>query len=420
VPPIDPNPSDEQVDKAVCLILDDVLGDFPFDDGDDPVTGEERGGDSSKAHALALVLLPFMRDLIGGPTPIHLVTKPLPGTGASLLIESATSIALGDPAASKVETNDEEEHKEMIAFLRKAGLIFWKDNLQRKLKGSVMATAATNKTYGGRILGQSQEVEFPVRCIFIASGNNVPLADEIARRCLVIRLDAKRDPKKGRDFKHPNLPKWIEDNRTDLVAACLTIIQAWIARGKQPWKGKETLASYSTYCKVMGGVLDVAGLGDAFLGNLDLAQEGANPERDAEIAFATVVWKEYGDVVWSAGGKAKDGNSARDTPVNLITQNEIDISLPGFDEEAKAINLGWWLRKRVGAIWTILDKDGKTPIEIRLDRVRDTDTKVWNYRLTKVVTAKVYEVDWMAEAAYLESAVVKKLLEAAAYLDDIV
>ncbi len=74
---------------------------------------------------------------------------------------------------------------------------------------------------------------------------------------------------------------------------CLTIIQGWIAKGKPRWKG-EPLASYSAYCSIMGGVLDVAGLGHAFLVNRDLAQEGANPERDAEIAFTSAMWRMYG------------------------------------------------------------------------------------------------------------------------------
>jgi hypothetical protein len=388
IPPVSENPTDEEIKLAVNLILDNVFYDFPFDDDEDPVTGEQRGGASSRAHALALLLLTFMRDMIPGPTPIHLITKPLPGTGASLLVEALTTIPLGSPVASKVEKPEEEENKEMFAFLRRAGQVYWKDNIHNKLQGSTLATAATNKTFSGRVLGQSEDLELPVRCIFIASGNNVDLADEISRRCVIIRLDAKRDPKKGRTFKHPRLQKWVEANRPELVAACLTIIQGWISRGMPRWNG-EPLASYTAYSEIMGGVLDVAGLGGAFLGNLDLAQDGANPERDAETAFAAAMWKEYGEAVWSAGGKTQDGNSSRDTPLHLINQNEIDIKLYGTDDDAKTRSLRYWLSKRVGGIWTILDKDGKTPIEVRLARVRDTHTKQWLYHLGKVAIVKV-------------------------------
>ncbi|OAI30552.1 hypothetical protein A1351_08605 [Methylosinus sp. R-45379] len=388
IPPISFNPTDEEIKLAVDLILDNVFHDFPFDDDEDPVTGKERGGASSRAHALALLLLTFMRDMIPGPTPIHLITKPLPGTGASLLVEALTTIPLGSPVASKVEKPEEEENKEMFAFLRRAGQLYWKDNIQRKLQGSTLATAATNKTFSGRILGASEDLELPVRCVFVASGNNVSLADEISRRCVIIRLDAKRDPKKGRTFKHARLQKWVEDNRAELVAACLTIIQGWISRGMPRWKG-EPLASYTAYGEIMGGVLDVAGLGGAFLGNLDLAQDGANPERDAETAFAAVMWKEYGGAVWSAGGKTQDGNSSRDVPLSLINQNEIGITLYGPDDEAKTKSLSSWLAKHVGGVWTILDKDGKTPIEVRLARVRDTHTKQWFYHLAKVAVVKV-------------------------------
>jgi putative DNA primase/helicase len=73
------------------LLLDDLFGEFPF------------VGDAERAHVLALVLLPFVRPMISGPTPLHMVEKPAPGTGAGLMIDAISIIATGTSASVMVE-----------------------------------------------------------------------------------------------------------------------------------------------------------------------------------------------------------------------------------------------------------------------------------------------------------------------------
>jgi hypothetical protein len=68
-------PTRQEVRAARALILDELLRDFPFVD------------QAGRAHAVAALLLPFARSLIGGPAPLHLIEKPTPGTGGTLLAE---------------------------------------------------------------------------------------------------------------------------------------------------------------------------------------------------------------------------------------------------------------------------------------------------------------------------------------------
>jgi len=50
----------------------------------------------------------------------------------------------------------------------------------------------------------------------------------IARRLVRIRLDARTDqPWRREGFRHPDLMIWVRANRARLVAACLTLCQAW-------------------------------------------------------------------------------------------------------------------------------------------------------------------------------------------------
>jgi hypothetical protein len=61
-------PSKVDLGVANALILE-VLADFPF------------VSQADEAHAIALFLLPYVRDLITGPTPNHLIEAPTPGSG---------------------------------------------------------------------------------------------------------------------------------------------------------------------------------------------------------------------------------------------------------------------------------------------------------------------------------------------------
>jgi len=78
-------------------LLDSLLGDFPFAD------------QASRANALALLLLPFVRPLIDGPTPLHLIEAAKPGTGKGLLADVVHAIATGRPASATAEVGEGEE-----------------------------------------------------------------------------------------------------------------------------------------------------------------------------------------------------------------------------------------------------------------------------------------------------------------------
>ena len=87
---------------ALNLITFELLGDFPF------------VGNAEEAHASALTLQPFVRELIQGPTPLYLLEKPTAGTGASLLVSATTMIATGRHPTMLTEGKDEDEWRKRI------------------------------------------------------------------------------------------------------------------------------------------------------------------------------------------------------------------------------------------------------------------------------------------------------------------
>jgi hypothetical protein len=117
------------------------------------------------------------------------------------------------------------------------------------------------------VLGRNdREREVPVDCVWVGTGNNVRASGEIARRLVRIRLDARMEAPETRSrFKHP-LPRWAFENRGALIAACLTLIQAWVARGMPRARPACLLGSFEDWCYLMAGVMQVIGV-EGFLAN---------------------------------------------------------------------------------------------------------------------------------------------------------
>ncbi len=281
LPAVPDRPSPQEITAARTLLIDDLLGDFPF------VSEAER------AHVLALLLLGFVRPMISGPTPLHLIEKPTPGTGATLMVDAVATILTGSGAAVMAEGRDEDEwRKRLTAKLRQLPTLLLIDNLRQELDSSALAAALTAPFWEDRILGASDMARLPVRCAWVATGNNPSFSNEIARRLIRIRLDARTDQPWRRDgFRHPNLMGWVQANRGQLVAACLTLCQAWIVAGRP--RGERSIGSFESWAHSIGGILAVAGIG-GFLGNLDEVMAASDTEGGAWRGFIQTWWDRFG------------------------------------------------------------------------------------------------------------------------------
>ncbi|MFN4282414.1 MAG: toprim domain-containing protein [Alphaproteobacteria bacterium] len=281
VPAIPPRPTQAEIASARALICDDLLGDFPF------------VGPAERAHVIALLLLGFLRGMIDGPTPLHLIEKPTPGSGATLMVDAIATILTGAGASVMTEGRDDDEwRKRVTAKLRQVPAIVLIDNLRNKLDSAAVAAALTAPFWEDRILGQSEMARLPIRCLWIATGNNPEFSNEMARRLVRIRLDPHVErPWQRTNFRHPDLMTWVRANRPRLVAACLTLCQAWIAAGRP--RGVRTVGSYEKWAQVIGGVLEVAGI-EGFLGNLDEMMEASDSEGAAWRAFVSGWWDRFG------------------------------------------------------------------------------------------------------------------------------
>ena len=260
IPELPRKVSDRHISEAFQLI-EEILCDFPFVEPAD------------KAHAIAYMLLPFCYDVISSPEkPVFLFKAPMPSTGKSLLVRILSLIYLGSelPVFSW-EGSKEEMRKVITSTLMQKPSHFLIDNLNVPLRSSSLAAAVTSGFWQDRILGVSENVRLPIRCIWVITANNPILSREINSRCIPINLNAKipfPDLRDASDFKHPDLYRWTGAHRGELVAACLTLIKAWIEAGEPEPRERKMTSRFGEWAKVTGGILEHVGI-SGFLDNIE-------------------------------------------------------------------------------------------------------------------------------------------------------
>jgi 5S rRNA maturation endonuclease (ribonuclease M5) len=280
------NPSKFDIESAVALLLDAVI-DFPFDGG------------ASFANLLAGMMTPVLRNLIASPVPLLVIDKPKQGTGASLLANTIAIIATGEPAYMTTQPEGREKENEWrkrtTSLVLDGRQIVVIDNVEGVLRSPTLCALLTSTTWSDRILGRSEMIERPHRICWMATGNNIRLAGDLPRRCYKVRLDAKhpRPWQREVEFKHPQLLQWVKENRGRLVAAIFTLGRAWIQAGKPEPKNTPILGSFETWTRVIGGILEYAGI-PGFLGNLDQMYEKA-AEEDGIEGFLEACYDTWGD-----------------------------------------------------------------------------------------------------------------------------
>lgn len=321
IPEVAESPADEDVRIAVKL-LRELVADFPFT------------GDAEQAHAFSIPLTMVSRDLIDGPTPLHLITKPSPGTGASLLAQASGVLVNGTVPTMLSEGGDDAEWGKRITstLMRSPAMVVF-DNITRRLDAGTLSKALTDTMWSDRLLGRNREVTLPVSCVWVATANNPSLSQEIARRCVRIRLDTKTDKpweRVSERFLHPDLMAWVGENRGELLWACYTLVRAWLVAGK-PKPSASPLGSFESWSRVIGGTLEVAGI-NGFLGNSTEFYEEADAESDEWRALTTAWFEKFSDT-WI-------------TSKVLFSIATDHITLGGKDEKGQTTALGNALRRQ--------------------------------------------------------------------------
>ncbi|MBN9734805.1 hypothetical protein PP1_007095 [Pseudonocardia sp. P1] len=318
-------PSEAEVDEARDLIVEELLGDFPF------------ASDADRTNAVALMLLPFVREMVRGATPLHNIEATVQGAGKGKLARVLVHPFLGhDPAEWTLSKSENENEKRLTTILLGSpGVVFF-DNVGEGVRvgGDSLAKATAEPTYAARLLQSNKSFIARVRCAWLMTGNNPSFSKDMARRTVRIRLAPDTEhPERRTDFRHPDLEDWAAENRGRLAWAALTLVQSWLAEGGIG--GGQTFGSYEGWASVLGGILDSTEV-YGFLDNRDEFMEEAVEEED-DWAEAIELWADF-------YGTKPVKPSELHTLLRLT--HELDLGLDSMDVRA----LGAALRSRRGRV----------------------------------------------------------------------
>jgi hypothetical protein len=247
--------SDDDTEEAKHVV-NKLLADFPF------------VPPASAAHSISLMLLPFVRELIDGDTPLYLVTAPTPASGKGLLTDALLIPSQGYIPRISASGDTDEWRKKITSKLMQGPSVIMFDNLREGMTLDSPEIAGV-LTCGGwwedRILGVSKMTKLRVRNVWVATGNNIEVSKENGRRVCRIVLDSGLErPEERHDFKITNLHAYVREHRREIVWAALTIIQSWLNGHTveddvyRPWltEGGVRKASFDSWSRVMGGLLN--------------------------------------------------------------------------------------------------------------------------------------------------------------------
>jgi len=361
---------------AAKELIEEILQDFPF-------AATPAGDSADHDNAIALLLLPFARDLIDGPTPFNLIEASMPGSGKGLLGAAMLYPGLGKIIGEAQPREDDELRKLITAKIIECAPLIFLDNIKHPLSSPEFCAALTMDLWGDRILGRSATANAKVRAIWLGTGNNVSMTTEITRRTVRMRLTPQTDkPEERTGFAHDDLMEYVESHRPELVYAAHVIIRNGLQDGIHRPKSRH-MASFIRYSKVMGSILESAGYSQ-FLANHQELQTGSDAERGALSMFA-MTWYEF----------ARDNNKDLMTTAELLPiANNIDgIRLRGSSDKAQQIELGKWLKNKHEVITEYVEDDPISPIEVYklkilnmgAGRGKQRGANVWKVELLETV-----------------------------------
>jgi hypothetical protein len=277
MPMLTSQPTCKDARTAVAALLE-VIVDFPIE------------ADIHRSAWLAALLTPLARFAFVGPAPLFLVDANIRAAGKGLLLDCIARIVNGERFTVATYTDDENELRKRITSLALAGdrLVLF-DNLDGKFGCAVLDAALTATNWEDRLLGVNRIVRAPLLMTWYATGNNVSIAADTARRVCHVRLESDIEhPEERQDFRHPNLLAWVGENRGRLLAAALTILRAYFVAGC-PDQSLPAWESFEGWSQLVRGAIVWAGMPDPAATRIQL-QERADVTAEG-MASLLIAWQ---------------------------------------------------------------------------------------------------------------------------------
>jgi hypothetical protein len=273
-------PTGLDLHRAVSLIMEPIAA-FPF------------VSDADRNAWVGMALTPMLRFIAPGPYKLGLIEAHQAGSGKSFLASMLAELH-GGQVHAEMPSEDAELRKTVTSVLQEKGGVIVFDNVDGKVSSPVLAGLLTSARWSARLLGKNASVTLPNDRMWVATGNNIVIDGDMARRVLRCVIDPGMPNPELREFDF-NPVDWIKRNRSEYLSALGTLIRAWVVKGRKMGDSPGS-DSYATWRRALDGILDNAGISGGFDPQENRIQMGAS---DADWGdFLGAVWGVFGDRVW--------------------------------------------------------------------------------------------------------------------------
>ena len=185
-----------------------------------------------RAVAVSAVLTVCSRNAYD-TAPMHAVTAPTAGSGKSMIVDAVTVLATGRRAAvMALGKNVEETEKRLGGALLSGDPVLALDNCEAGIGGDLLCQMLTQASVKYRVLGGSKIPELSTKIFVTATGNNLVVLSDMTRRTVLCRIDPKTERPELREFDTPDPVAIARQRRSELVAAALTVLRAYVVAGR--------------------------------------------------------------------------------------------------------------------------------------------------------------------------------------------
>lgn len=271
--------------------------------------------------------------------PMFFYNAPSAGTGKTLLQTAASVIAHGATPALRPWVGDGDEIRKTVYASLLAGdrsLLF--DNVPDgfKIRSAELCAAITAENWQDRKLGESESRSVPNRAVFSASGNNINPAGDMARRSIVIRLDANTERLSQRRFDIEDLESYLVRERPALLVDALTIIRAYHRTPATEMTMPVPLASFEQWSHFVREPLIWLEMPDP----VETQKTDANEDTQTLAAAFSLLVARFGEAKFSGVDVAHASGGISDTNGQLTNT----LIAAGCKEPNSPHKIGYWLR----------------------------------------------------------------------------
>jgi putative DNA primase/helicase len=308
-----------------------------------------------RALLLGMIFTAIQRPFL--PTaPMHAVRASMPGVGKGLSVRATALLAYNSlPVIATWGHSDEEFAKRLDALLIQSPAMISIDNANgRLLQGDTLEAILSEGVADVRPLGRSETVRVRNRSLIVATGNNLIVTGDMARRTLVIDLMPK-SASPERVIYPFNPAEIVQQHRPALLQAAFTIMRAF--RLANPAQNLPGIGSFELWARRVRDLVE-------WLLGYDISEgfqqnKEEDPRRQEDAALLAALHRCYGtgafksaDVHTTFSNVATYKRTPYLQPTTPIPQHEelhaaIEAAVGSKDVTAKRI--GQWAKRVDGA-----------------------------------------------------------------------